>query len=62
MKTCVVAVFLKKKKGMYVPGTAIDVCIVLTLMYYNFSINIWGEPTNTRFSFKKHNVKKKMCI
>lgn len=23
---------LKKKKGMYVPGTAIDVCIVLTLM------------------------------
>lgn len=29
MKICVVVVFLKK--GMYVPGTAIDVCIVLTL-------------------------------
>lgn len=25
---------------MYVPGTAIDVCIVLTLMYYEFSIQI----------------------
>lgn len=29
MKICVVIVFLNK--GMYVPGTAIDVCIVLTL-------------------------------
>lgn len=29
MKICVVVVFLKK--GMYVPGTAIDVCVVLTL-------------------------------
>lgn len=32
MKNCVVAVILKK--GMCVPGTAVDVCIVLTLMYY----------------------------
>lgn len=68
MKTCVVAVFLKKTKkteGMYVPGTAIDVCIVLTLMYYKFSITIvWGgkKTSYTRFSFEKLCKKKNMRI
>lgn len=48
---CCSRILKKKKRGMYVPGTAIDVCIVLTLMYYKFSIKIWGKPSNTRFSF-----------
>lgn len=59
MKTCVVAVFLKKKRGMYVPGTAIDVCIVLTLLYYKFSIKIWGKQPPTQGFLSRNNVKEK---
>lgn len=44
---------------MYVPGTAIDVCIVLTLMYYKFSIKI-RKKTQTRGGFLE--IMYKMCI